>query len=183
MQHIINCGGDNSMLFKKLECANLNEINQEILTYIDSLTFDHDQFWNTIDTAEFVKANPKLKSWLLENKLPVKSIAITRGTHPGCCGPHTDTPPSRIKLSWPILNTEHTWNRWFQPLPNAVKQVNTLGGISYVKPDQLIEIDRMRVEQPALIVTDVPHDVWFESDAKFPRWGLQCQLFLEPDHL
>ena len=119
--------------------------------------------------------------WLLENNLPVKSIAVTHGMDQHCCGPHTDTPPSTVKLSWPVLNTEHTWNRWFQADPAAPAHINHLGGTSYVDTDSLVEIGRMRVDQPALIRTNVPHDVWCSPQAQFPRWGLQCQLFEEPE--
>lgn len=178
-----NLNGDRVALYKKLICHNLAEINQQILSYVHTLDFESNMFWNTVSTADFVKANPLLAQWLIQNNIPVKSIAVTQGTHVNCCGPHTDTPPSTIKLSWPVLNTEHTWNRWYQPLPGARKKVNQLGGISYLDHDSLIEIDRMRVDCPALIATDVPHDVWFEPNAEFPRLGLQCQLFKEPDGL
>lgn len=170
-------------LYKKIACADLAVINQTILAYINSKTLDANVFWHPVDMIEFMKFTPLFTAWWMQNKLPIKNIAITQGTHADCCGPHTDTPPSRIKLSWPVLNTEHTWNRWYQPLPGARKQVNQLGGISYLDRDNLIEIDRMRVDSPALIVTDVPHDVWFEPHAEFPRLGLQCQLFEEPESL
>lgn len=179
----MNSSGDRVALYKKLTCHNLAEINQQILGYIKTLEFESNVFWNTVSTADFIRNTSLLAEWLIHNHIPVMSIAVTQGTHVDCCGPHTDTPPSRVKLSWPVLNTEHTWNRWYQPLPSARKQVNHLGGISYLDHDSLIEIDRMRVDGPALIATDVPHDVWFEPNAQFPRLGLQCQLFKEPEGL
>jgi hypothetical protein len=170
-------------LYKKLECKNFLQINEEILCYIRKKIFDGQAFWNPVDVLEFLKATPKFTAWLLDHQLLIKSVAITQGLHAACCGPHTDTPPSRYKLSWPVLNTEHTWNRWFAPDPDCPTQVNHLGGISYLNPDQLQEIGRMQVDQPAIIATAVPHDVWCEPDAVFPRWGLQCQLFVEPTNL
>ncbi len=169
------------ILFKRLSCDNIALINQQILDYITSLNFDQDCFWNPVNTVDFVRATPLLTEWLLKNQLPVKSIAITHGTHAGCCGPHTDTPPSRFKLSWPVLNTERTWNRWYRADADAVTEINALGGVSYVDPGNLTEIARMRVDQPAIIATGVPHDVWCEPNAVFPRWGLQCQLFNESE--
>lgn len=183
MPRFINSDGVAMPLYKKLACSNLSVINQEILEYIQIQKFQAGSFWNPVDILDFIKATPAFTTWWLDNQLPIKSVAITCGTKIDCCLPHTDTPPSRYKLSWPVLNTEHTWNRWFQPLPSSPKQVNTLGGISYTDPTAMIEIDRMRVDSPALITTDVPHDVWFEPEAQFPRWGLQCQLFTEPAHL
>lgn len=170
-------------LYKKFACENLAQINQQILSYIDSLELDYEAFWNPIDTIAFVKNTPLLQYWLIKNGLPIKRLAVTTGTHARCCEPHTDTPPSIYKLSWPLLNTEHTWNRWFEPTDQCRYVINALGGTSYLDQDQLNEIGRMRVDSPAIIYTGIPHDVWFESDAVYPRLGLQCQLFLEPQSL
>lgn len=171
------------ILYKKLTCENLAQINQQILTYIDTLDLDHEAFWNPVDALTFMKHVPLFQYWLLKNGLPVKRLAVTVGTHVRCCEPHTDTPPSRYKLSWPVLNTEHTWNRWFQARPDCQSLINALGGTSYLEMDKLEEIDRMRVDSPAMIATGVPHDVWFEPEAVYPRIGLQCQLFKEPSSL
>lgn len=169
-------------LYKQFVCTDLNEINQEILTYISKLDLPL-SFWNPTDISEFIRANPKFKQWILSNNLAIKSVAITQGLEPNCCGPHTDTPPSTYKLSWPVLNTEKTFNRWYIASCDCPTLVNSFGGVNYLDPTKLIEIDRMRVDAPAIIATGVPHDVWCESDAKFPRLGLQCQLFNEPTAL
>lgn len=170
-------------LYKKFTCESLHEINQEILRYIDQLNWQANQFWNPVPVVDIVRAAPLWQSWLLANNLPVRSVAVTLGLDAHCCGPHTDTPPSQYKLSWPVLNTQHTWNRWFTASPDAPIEINHLGGTSYSDPTTLVEIDRMCVDQPAVIATGIPHDVWFESTAVFPRWGLQCQLFNEPTTL
>jgi hypothetical protein len=171
------------ILYKKLACNNLVEINQQILSYIHTLNFESQVFWNPVPVGDFIKCNPLLTEWLMQNHLPVKSIAVTRGVDANCCGPHTDTPPSRYKLSWPVHNTQHTWNRWFKAESDAPVETNHLGGVCYLDPAALTEIDRMQVDAPAIISTGVPHDVWCESGAQFPRWGLQCQLFNEPTSL
>lgn len=170
-------------LYKKLPCENLKQINQEILNFINSCKFDKDSFWNPVNVVEFMKATPEFTAWHRAHNLSVKNVAITQAHGPDCCTLHTDTPPSRYKLSWPVLNTEHSWNRWFEPLPNAPTRMNNLGGVDYPDYDYMVEIDRMQVDSPAIISTGVPHDVWFEENAVFPRWGLQCQLFLEPEQL
>ena len=167
-------------LYKKLTCDNFVRINQEIYSYIQTLDLDHEAFWNPVDAVAFMKNTPLFQYWLLKNGLPVRRLAVTVGTHDRCCEPHTDTPPSIYKLSWPVLNTEHTWNRWFKPKPECRFEINALGGTSYLDMDQLEEIDRMRVDSPGIIATGVPHDVWFEPGAVYPRIGLQCQLFSEP---
>jgi hypothetical protein len=171
------------ILYKKLTCDNLARINEEIHSYIQTLELDHDAFWNPVDAVAFMKNTPLFQYWLLKNGLPIRRLAVTVGTHDRCCEPHTDTPPSIYKLSWPVLNTEHTWNRWFKPDPECGFEINALGGTSYLDMDRLEEIDRMRVDSPAIIATGVPHDVWFEPNAVYPRFGLQCQLFSEPRSL
>lgn len=167
-------------LYKQFDCQNLHDINSQILTYIQSLQLPADQFWNPISTTDLIRACPELWSWLIKHNLPIKTVAVTQGTHANCCGPHIDTPPSIYKLSWPVLNAEYTWNRWFRPTPFARTSINPLGGTSYLESSDLTEIERMQVDRPAIIATGIPHDVWFAPGAKFPRWGLQCQLFNEP---
>lgn len=176
-----NSNGDRVHLFKYLDCDDLDPINQEILDWISQTSWPQDQFWNPINTTDFIRSNKAFTTWLLANNLPVKSIAVTHGVNADCCGPHTDTPPSTVKLSWPVLNTQHTWNRWFQADAQTPVEINHLGGTSYLDTRHLIEIGRMRVDKPALIRTNIPHDVWCSPDAEFPRWGLQCQLFEEPE--
>ena len=172
--------------YKKLPCDNYNKINQEILKYVQ-LVLDVDNatvFWNPVPVVDFVRATPLLQTWLREQKLQIKSLAVTIGINQNCCGPHLDTPPARFKLSWPIQNCATTFNRFFQTKnSNGQTHVNHLGGTSYLNLDELTEIDRMRVDSPALIDAQQPHDVWFETDSKFPRLGLQCHLMKEPEYL
>jgi hypothetical protein len=170
-------------LYRKLECNDLDKINQEILAHISGLEFTGTKFWNPIDTIKFIQATPMFVMWCKQNDLMIKTVSVTQGLFASCCGPHKDTPPCRFKLSWPVLNTQHTWNRWFRAPSNALIEINELGGTTYLDPTQLQEIDRMQVDQPALITVDVPHDVWFDPRTEYPRYGLQCQLFSEPDHL
>ena len=68
-------------------------------------------------------------------------------------------------------------------MDNPEKQVNTLGGISYSKSDQLIEIYRREVIAPAIIDAGIIHDVTAGPNSQWPRIVLQCQLFEEPDNL
>lgn len=172
--------------YKKLTCVDYQEINQEILTYITTV-IDIDNvtaFWNPLPVVEFVRATPLFQTWLKAQNLQIKALAVTVGTHKDCCGPHQDTPPAKFKLSWPILNTETTWNCWFQELNNnCTVTINHLGGKQYLDTTQLQEIDRMRVDAPAIINVGIPHDVWFEENSQFPRLGLQCQLLKEPTNV
>ena len=169
--------------YKKLTCVNYQEINQEILTYVMTvLDVDNvSSFWNPVPVVDFVRATPLFQTWLKAQNLQIKALAVTVGTHKDCCGPHQDTPPAKFKLSWPMRNTETTCNRWFRELNNSCTvTINHFGGKQYLDSTQLQEIDRMRVDAPAIINVGIPHDVWFEENSQFPRLGLQCQLLKEP---
>jgi hypothetical protein len=172
--------------YKKLPCNNYDNINQEILNHV-LMTIDvanPTAFWNPVPVIDFVKATPLFQTWLQEQKLQLRALAVTIGADQNCCGPHKDTPPARFKLSWPIQNSETTFNRFFQPLNNqSTTEINHLGGTSYLNLDELTEVDRMRVDSPALIDAQQLHDVWFEPDSMFPRLGLQCHLMKEPEYL
>jgi hypothetical protein len=171
--------------YKILLCDNYEEINQEISKHISTVVDinSNTSFWNPIPAVNFVKATPLFQQWLRTQQLQIKALAVTIGTHKNCCGPHQDTLPARFKLSWPIQNTQTTFNRFFQPNSNCKTKINELGGTMYLDIDDLVEVDRMRVDQPALIDAQQPHDVWFEPESKFPRLGLQCHLMKEPEQL
>ena len=169
-------------LYRSLSCICLNDINKDIKIWIDK-NVACQGFWNPIDVVKFMRENPKFGSWCRLNNLKIQSIAVTWAEHPYCCGPHIDTPPARYKLNWPVHNTQYTWNRWFETKPNAVTKINDLGGLSYMNYNDLVEIDRKEVIEPALIDSGVIHDVWCEPCTQFPRIGLQCQIFNEPQSL
>jgi hypothetical protein len=169
--------------YKKLPCDNYNDINQQIYNYVLStgLIDSSTQFWNPISAKDLLLAAPLFQTWLAALKLMLHSAAVTIGRNTDCCSIHTDTPPAVNKLSWPIHNTRGTYNRWFTPcVETPTVKINQLGGSAYIDPAQLIQIDRMEVIEPSIINAGIPHDVWFDSTAVFPRIGLQCQLIKEP---
>lgn len=185
MQYFTNLNGEMFMqgFYKKLSCKNYYQINQQILTHIEFLNLvDNTQsFWNEISAMDFLKSVPLFQEWLNQHHLKLYSLAVTVGYHKDCCPVHVDTPPAVNKLSWPVSNTKNTFNRWFRPrVKNPTIKVNELGGTSYLDLSQLEEIARMEVIEPCIINAGIPHDVWCDSTAKFPRIGLQCMLFKEP---
>lgn len=170
------------MFWLDLDCSEYTSINKSIKSWIDQQSFlpNTGSFWNHIDTHSLLTFAQDFQKWLLQKKLPVKSIAVTWGTQPNCCSPHTDTPPARFKLSWPVENCQNTWNRWFRPSHDRVRHVtNALGGKNFNLAD-LEEITRRETTGPALIDAGQIHDVWCSPEAKFPRIMLQCQLLKEP---
>ena len=174
------------IFFKVIDCNHYQEINAEILQYVQT-HFDISaapDFWNPLSTVDFLHHTPLFVQWCKQHNVLIKSLALTVGTHPNCCGPHIDTPPAKIKLSWPICNTQTTYNRWFKELvDHCTVDINHWGGTIYKDMAQLQEIHRKKVNSPMLINAGIPHDVWFEDTSVYPRLGLQCQLLKEPDSL
>lgn len=170
------------MFWLDLDCPNYLEINSSIKSWIDRQAFlsDTKSFWNPINTKELLMFAQEFQQWLVQKKMPVINIAVTWGTNFRCCGPHTDCPPARFKLSWPVENCDNTWNRWFRRSSDQSKYIiNDLGGQSFALSD-VEEIARRETIRPALIDAGQIHDVWCAPNAKFPRIMLQCQLFNEP---
>jgi hypothetical protein len=170
-------------LYKNLDCNNFDQINQQIKSYVESLGIVESttQFWNPLSTVEFLKSAPEFYNWLNSLNLRLHSLALTVGRDSQCCSIHTDAPPAANKLSWPIQNTAGTFNRWFRPrVMDPQVSVNPLGGKSFDSLNEFEEIARMEVLVPCIINASVPHDVWTDDSAKFPRLGLQCMLFNEP---
>jgi len=143
-----------------------------------------EKFWNPVDPKVFFRACPLFFRWTVQQNIILDGVSVTVGNNLRPLRPHVDTPPARYKLSWPIANSDMTWNRWFEVIaPDPDVEINELGGLAYNNLDQLREIGRRRVDSPALIDAGIPHDVWYEQSAPFPRLGLQCKLIKEPQTL
>lgn len=173
------------ILYKDLPCAEYENINRDLMAWVESQNIEFTDFWNPVEIKNLIKSVPSFWRWLKQSNLLISSAAITYGTTINCCGPHIDTPPARFKLSWPIKNTKGSWNRWFQLKdPKQTHTVNHWGGKMFHEPESLLEITRREVTGPSLIDAGVIHDVWFDtSDPIWPRIGLQCQLLNEPTAL
>ena len=172
--------------FQELNCENYTDINNEILHYINKLNIVEKStvFWNPLNVIEMSKSVPSFSKWAYDQKLKISTIALTIGKNDYPERIHVDTPPARYKLSWPILNSNNSFNRWFKVISSNPKiEINSLGGTVYTDITDLEEICRRRVDFPAIIDAGIPHDVVFDGLVVQPRLGLQCQLFVEPTSL
>jgi hypothetical protein len=179
--------GVESMLYRDVPCENFENINNEILKYLENsnVVEQSTNFWNPLNIKEMLVACPLFMSWARLNNFKIHSVAaaICKDINQ-LPRPHTDTPPARFKLSWPVLNYSNTCNRWFKdPTGHADKVINPLGGISYTDKSQLIIIDQRPTTSPGLIDAGTPHDVLYLSEPVFPRVVLQVQLYNEPSAL
>jgi hypothetical protein len=173
-------------LYRSLECDNYELINQQIIDHINTLGIIEttNNFWNPIDVVGLLKSAPLFLQWTVNQNLKIKAVAVTVGQKLDCCGIHVDTPPARYKLSWPVLNTKQSYNRWFKEVGPCDTVTNELGGKTYLSLSGLEEISKRILDAPAIIDAGIPHDVQFyTTDPVFPRIGLQCQLINEPEKL
>lgn len=175
----------NPRYYRVLDCLDYNKINEQILSFVTANNLlDSEKFWNHVNVIDFVKSTPLLTKYLRGINLSLRDVAVTVGKNPGCCVLHTDTPPAKIKLNWPVMNTKNTYTRWFHlKVDSPTVIVNDLGGVSYNNYSELEEVERVELVQPCLIDATVPHDVLIEDTATFPRVGLQCMFFNEPRNL
>lgn len=170
--------------YRTLRCDNYDNINQQIKDYVQSLDFycSTTSFWNPINVVDLLKSTPLFYQWLVESDLKIKSVAVTIGKQINCCVPHIDTPPARYKLSWPILNTENSYNTWYREIVSQCDtRINRWGGIQYLNINDLEPIKHVFVNEPMIIDAGIPHDVQFITETPtWPRVSLQCQFVNEP---
>jgi len=175
-----------TQFYRELDCPEYDAINAEILAWIESRPglCSSVQFWNPVELKSLFLACPKFVGWCRSLDLRLKTIAVTVGQDANCCGPHIDTPPARFKLSWPVKNTQDTWNCWYRSKITQPKYtINQLGGAAFTDRAELEEIQRREVLRPAIIDAGVIHDVVVGPNAQWPRIGLQGQFFTEPQNL
>jgi hypothetical protein len=172
--------------YKRLDCVNYNEINEQILNYIESINAieNSKEFWNPLATLDFVKSTPLLIRWMGTLNLRLHSVALTVAkSTKSFPAPHIDTPPAKIKLSWPILNCHSTFNNFYKikkELSECNVYNNNLGGTLFHDLNDLEIADSMQLLGPALIDAGQPHDIVCKEDSQFPRLGLQIHLWKEP---
>ena len=76
---------------------------------------------------------------------------------------HTDVPPVIAKINFPVLNTEDTYNVWFD--------------------DKGKEIDRVESTKPIVLRSDIMHTVECGRNSKLPRIQFSFCFYNEPLHL
>jgi hypothetical protein len=172
----------------------------------------HVPYPNFVDTKDFVIHNPKLIKYLFDLNLRIKYVyyAVTwtpiKDNTPNpfetfgnpdlvsSCPIHMDCPPVQWKMNWPVMNVRGTGARFYRlknPDDDVMKYLIRCGEASsrykdhWVLPYEPFEETHRHIfgSAPLLLNGLIPHDVWFCSNAVFPRIGLQVMFFNEPRHL
>jgi hypothetical protein len=150
-----------------LECRNQTEIAQELYDFLGKpngpLETPVTKFWNFLDKKQAygcLKECPTLLNWFESLALRVREISFTVYNETIKTSPHVDAPPVVAKINFPVLNTQDTYNVWFD------------------KDDT--EIDRVECVNPIVLRSDVKHTVEIGNRAQFPRIQVSFCFYNEP---
>lgn len=103
---------------------------------------------------------PELLDWFRSQGLMLRDIAATVARDTEGAPPHRDQPPVVAKINFPIMNTEDTYNLWYD--------------------DHMNEVARISMLHPLVFNASMTHAVEIGPKAKLPRVVLSCMFHREP---
>jgi len=180
--------------FHPLTCHSLSEIQQQVLLWIQSknpAVLTSNRLWNKINTSDLVRSCPALIQYCQSLDLKIREVALTIVNAKEDADLHIDELPVTAKINIPILNTENTFNRWYeipaellaatQPVINEFgKKYYTFKNVDYSKLTLLGEIELLT---PVVFNSQIAHNIVLGKDCRFPRIVLSCTFFKEPLYL
>lgn len=155
--------------YKELPCDNVDEIAADAWQFLSDKTdlmgrnMDVDFSWNFFNPRDLITNVPSLNDWFRSMDLKLRDIAVTICRTKQGLGPHRDEPPVVAKINFPVLNTEDTYNVWWDDANN--------------------EVGRIVMRKPLAFNASMLHAVEMGDNCKYPRVILSCMFFNEPLHL
>jgi hypothetical protein len=152
-----------------LDCPKQQSIADSLYDYYTRLIANKkiEKFWNSLSRPEiqnyFSMPNLEIKDWFDQLGLRVRDMSFTIYNEEIQTRVHTDAPPVIAKINFPVLNTQDTYNVW------------------YNKDGK--EIDRIECLRPIVLRSDIPHTVDIGLSAKFPRLQFSFCFYKDPIHL
>ena len=149
-----------------LECDKQQKIADSLYGYYVGITAQQKptQFWNHLSRQQikdyFSIPNNPTKRWFDSLDLRVRDMSFTITNDSIKTSIHRDEPPVVAKINFPVLNTENTYNVWFN--------------------DQREEIDRVECDRPIVLRSDILHTVEIGKAAKYPRIQFSFCFYSEP---
>lgn len=172
-----------------LGCDPLAEIQSHTMDYIHNRRpemLDESDLWHKADTPEFLGACAPLVRWTRELGLRIREVAFTVSHSGTVVNPHIDEAPVLAKVNVPILNTRHTYNRWYD-VPQQVMQdprhrrTNSFGRSYHsFQGVALRQVDELELTSPAVFNSARAHDIAFTERSTYPRVVLTCMFHDEP---
>lgn len=150
-----------------LECAKQKQIAQELYSFLSNkngpMERDNLKFWNFLNKKDLFNCLKKcmsLSHWFETLELKVREASFTIYNNEIKTHPHVDAPPVIAKINFPVLNTEDTYNVWFDKNKK--------------------EIDRVECVNPIVLRSDILHTVEIGKLAIFPRIQMSFCFYNEP---
>jgi len=149
-----------------LDCKTQQKISDSLYGYYVGITAHKKptEFWNSLTREEIqnylsIPNNPT-KAWFDSLGLKIRDMSYTILNEEIHTSIHKDEPPVIAKINFPVLNTEGTYNVWFD--------------------DWAYEIDRVECTKPIVLRSDILHTVEIGKTAKFPRLQFSFCFYKEP---
>jgi hypothetical protein len=151
-----------------LTCENQEKIAEGLYNFLEAndLIETANSFWNALtrqDVIKVINTNPDLMEWFSSMNLRVRDISWTIYSKQNKTSMHTDEPPVIAKINFPVLNTQDTYNIWFDKNKK--------------------EIDRTESTRPIVLRSNIPHTVEMGPNATYPRIQFSFCFYNEPLHL
>ena len=152
-----------------LDCPKQQKIADSLCGYYTGITASRTitSFWNSLNREEIKNylsiPNIELKNWFDSLGLKVRDISFTVCNENTKVSPHVDEPPVIAKINFPVLNTQDTYNVWF----------NEDGS----------ELARVECTKPIVLNSEIKHTVEMGKTAKYPRVQFSFCFYNEPLHL
>ena len=149
-----------------LECDKQQKIADSLYGYYVGITAQQKptQFWNHLSRQQikdyFSIPNNPTKRWFDSLDLRVRDMSFTITNDSIKTSIHRDEPPVVAKINFPVLNTENTYNVWFN--------------------DDREEIDRVECDRPIVLRSDILHTVEIGKAANYPRIQFSFCFYSEP---
>ncbi len=173
-----------------LECDTLANIQESTLNFIDThypKLKNEDALWHKVDTTEYVRSCEPLVAWTRKLGLRIREVSFTVVTGPKDVALHIDEKPVMAKINVPILNTQNSYNQWFE-IPHSIiaenQKTNRFGEQYYQFEDKDISdfkmVGEVELIKPIVFNSGIAHNIVFNDQAKFPRVVLSCMFYNEP---
>jgi len=178
-----------------IDCSEQSIISNKVVEYLktNSDFFENKPFhlWNKIDTVSLLKAVPEIGNFFKSIGLSIREISITVVNRNEDVGLHIDELPVTAKVNFPILNTENTFNEWYEVPSNLLEKVapviNHFGSKFYnlkeINLSQCKKIGEYELLKPVVFNSQIPHRIRITEKASLPRLVMPCTFFKEPIHL
>ena len=178
-----------------IDCPEQSIISNKVVEYLKchSDFFEDQSFhlWNKVNTVALLKAVPEIGIFFKSIGLTIREISITVINQYQDVALHIDELPVTAKINFPILNTQHTLNEWYEVPKHLLESIepifNRFGSAFYdlqsIDLSQCRKIGEYELIKPVVFNSQIPHTIRITEQAKFPRLVMPCTFFEEPIQL